>query len=580
MAPVSKAPVTRVFHISPEWCGQERVTQLFRLNGYRALCDDSGAVARDIVFSQARGREALTRWPHISLFTGLYGSSPAWQPPLEAWREFAWLDRNFPRAAFILTTRDPEGWILDRLTRDGGALARCHARHLGVAPDPLPDIWQADWDAHQAAAQTHFGDDPRLIRIDIDHETPADLCRKMAALIPFDAAPAGRAWLPETDAAKGLLSLLDAAPEPTPPDAADIARDIADFCLAGLSPDGTGTEAISRYSCHWDGGDQLRGRHGAVLPIALTSSGTDNRRIAVADLDLHFKQGRLAGVINDVLRLDRADPICVDMEDSRWMGSPDGKPLGAPVLCHNRRKGARNTVLWPLPGQHDIGLPGFDPAARPDPIPFEDKLDKIVWRGMISGNLVTGERRPGLPSFHFLNDLERASDDPAARAEAWDKLSRTSRLAFVRAWIDHPDFDIGVVMAWRFRNFADDPLLAPYCRPRAGRALMNRYRYQLYMAGYDHGSNFIGAIDSQSVLLKEEDGWEVFYSGRFKPWIHYIPLERYCADIAEKLAWARENPRKCKEMSQAARAQAAYLRDPAIRRMALTHILDGIAATG
>ncbi|MDF3606869.1 hypothetical protein PE067_12460 [Paracoccus sp. DMF-8] len=185
MAPVPKAPVTRVFHISPEWCGQERVTQAFRLNGYRALCDDSGAVARDIVFSQATGRAALTRWPRICLFTGLYAASPAWQPPLEAWRRFAWLDRTFPRAAFILTTRDPEGWILDRLTRDGGALARCHARHLDVAPDALPDIWQADWHAHQAAVQAHFGDDPRLIRVDIDRETPADLCRRMAALMPL-----------------------------------------------------------------------------------------------------------------------------------------------------------------------------------------------------------------------------------------------------------------------------------------------------------------------------------------------------------------------------------------------------------
>lgn len=572
------AGITRVFHISPEWCGQERVTQIFRLNSHQALCDTHGEIARDIVFSQATGRRALTRRPRIRLFTGLYATAPPWQPPLEAWRHFAWLDQNFPDAAFILTDRDPDGWILDRLTRDGGMTAKVHARHLGVSLDALPEIWEADWHAHQAAVRAHFGDDPRLIRIDIDHETPADLCRKVSALLPCAIVPKGRAWLPEQVATTGMLSLLEAGDQPTPPEADRVAREIADFCLAGLAPDDAGTAAVSRYAGHWDGGDRVRGRDGGDLPIAVTVTG--GRRIALADLDVHFKRGRVAGVINHVLSLDRADPICVDMEDSRWMGSPDGKPLGSPVLCHNRREGARNVILWPLPGQHDIGLPGFDASAPRDTIPFEHKLDRVFWRGMISGNLVTGERRPGLPSFHFLNDLAQAGDDQAARAEAWDKLSRTSRLAFVKQWSDHPDFDLGVVMAWRFREFADDPLLAPFCRPRAGPDLMNRYRYQLYMAGYDHGSNFITAIDSQSVLLKEEDGWEVFYSDRFKPWIHYIPLERYCADITEKLAWARENPSKCKEMSRAARVQVAYLRDPAIRRMTLTHILDGIAPKG
>jgi hypothetical protein len=135
-------------------------------------------------------------------------------------------------------------------------------------------------------------------------------------------------------------------------------------------------------------------------------------------------------------------------------------------------------------------------------------------------------------------------------------------------------------MAWGYRDFAHDPLLAPYCTPRQDRAFFQRFRYQLCLTGYDHGSNFIGAIDGQSVLLKEEDGWEVFYSRRFQPWKHYIPLERYCGDITEKLAWARENSHKCKGMAAAARAEAAALRKPATRRAIMARILDGLAAAG
>lgn len=267
------------------------------------------------------------------------------------------------------------------------------------------------------------------------------------------------------------------------------------------------------------------------------------------------------------------------MEDSRWFGTPQGQMLSGPVLCHNRRRDAENAVLWPLPELHEIGGPGFDPRAGDD-LPFEEKRDQVFWRGMISGHLITGEERPGPASFSLLKQLELAGDHPEARQRAWNRLLRSSRMAVVHRWRDHPDYDLGVVLAWAFRHFGEDKLLAPYCKPRANRNKMLQYRYQLYMAGYDHGSNFIPAINSRAVLLKEEDGWEVFYSGLFKPWKHYIPLARYCVDIAEKLAWARENPNKCKEMSEAARSVVLQLCDPGLRRATLGHILDGLLSPG
>ena len=179
-----------------------------------------------------------------------------------------------------------------------------------------------------------------------------------------------------------------------------------------------------------------------------------------------------------------------------------------------------------------------------------------------------------------VRDLAEAGDDPDRRQAAWDRLCNTNRLAFVRRWWGHPDFDLGVVMAWGYRDFARDPLLAPYCTPRRDRAFFRRFRYQLCLTGYDHGSNFIGAIDGQSVLLAEQDGWEVFYSGRFQPWKHFIPLARHGTDIAEKLAWARENPGECKAMAAAARTEAALLRRPATRRAIMARILDGLAEAG
>lgn len=264
------------------------------------------------------------------------------------------------------------------------------------------------------------------------------------------------------------------------------------------------------------------------------------------------------------------------MEDSRWMGSPQGDPVDQPVLCHNRRAGARNAVLWPLPDQHSIGLPGFDPSAAPDDIPFDAKIDRLVWRGMISGSEMRDGVKPGPAAHVWLTRLAEAPDIAAAEA-AWDGLCRTNRMAFIRRYFDHPDFDIGVVMGWGFRTFAQHPLLAPWCRRREGRGFFHRFRYQLCMTGYDHGSNFISSLDSRAVLLAEEDGWQVFYSGRFRPWEHYIPVARYLTDIQDKLAWARAHPAECRAISRRARAEAAHLRDPAARPALMRLILDGIA---
>jgi hypothetical protein len=185
--------------------------------------------------------------------------------------------------------------------------------------------------------------------------------------------------------------------------------------------------------------------------------------------------------------------------------------------------------------------------------------------------------KPGPASHVWLQRLAQAAT-PADREAAWQGLCRTNRMAFVRRFHDHPDFDVGIVMAHGFRQHADDPLIAPYCRPRMGPRDFRAYRYQLCLSGYDHGSNFISGLDQNGVLLAEDDGWQVFYSGRFRPWEHFIPVARHLTDLEDKLAWARAHPDACRAMSRAARAEAAHLRDPAARADLMRLILDGLAA--
>lgn len=565
----------RIFHISPDCCGEEQIAQIFRANGHEVACHEGGRLATDILYATARDAPLLEPWRKARLITGLYRLSPHWRPPLEGWRCFSTLAARFPDARFLLTTRRVQDWTRHRMTGDRGRAAQVYAYHLGVAPDDLadalPTIWAQDWQAHLDAVAAFFDDDPRLIRLDLDRDSPADLAARLAHFVDLPVLPIGRWSLPAP-----AMPRLAPRPNPAPP---GWAEDVAQFCLQGLAPGSGGQMAgLSNLACHWSG--QVGANHAPV-----TDRDGAPRQFAVAPASdpqalardgRHFKLIRAEGVINDILRLGRRDPLWIDMEDSRWMGSPQGDPVDQPVLCHNRRAGARNAVLWPLPDQHSIGLPGFDPQADPDPIRFGDKEDRLVWRGMISGSEMREGVRPGPASHVWLARLAEAKD-AAARDTAWQGLCRTNRMNFLQRYIDHPDFDIGAVMGWAFRDFAQHPLLAPYCRPREGRGFFHRFRYQLCMTGYDHGSNFISAIDSRSVLLAEDDGWQVFYSGRFRPWKHYIPVARYLTDIEDKLAWARAHPAECRAMSRRARAEAAHLRDPAARPALMRLILDGIA---
>jgi hypothetical protein len=512
--------------------------------------------------------------PPVRLYAGLWRHKPHWRPPIDAWTLVALLRDRLPDAFFLLTLPPRDVWPVWRAGTDA-LPSYAAARHL--PPAALPGLWQQQLDAHVERTQTLFKGDSRLIVADLAADTPAALAARLDRVLPMTTVPFD-CW-PALKPGRPVISMLN-QPDP-PPAPHGWAENIAAFCLSGLDPQAKGSgSGLSGHACHWDG--SLRGRgavtdaEGAPHQIAIALP-PDAPPMALARPGRHFKLVRAEGVINDILSLGRRASVWIDMEDSRWFGSTAGEALDRPVLCHNRRAGAVNAVLWPLPDQHAIGLPGFDLAAAPDDLPFEDKEDRLIWRGMISGSEMRPGVRPGPAAHVWLRRLAEAPT-PDARAEAWDGLTRTNRLAFVRRFFDYPDFDLGVVMAWAFRRFADDPLLAPYCKPRLAPAALRRFRYQLCLTGYDHGSNFVSALDSRSVLLAEDDGWQVFYSGRFKPWQHFIPVARHAADIEEKLAWARAHPADCKAMSAAARAEAAHLRDPLARARLLHLILDGLPA--
>ena len=326
------AAAPRFFVISPDGFGGSVVAAMFNAAGHVARHRRNGRLADDIAYALAAGRRPLTDWPEVRLFSGLDHLDLWAREPLEAWREFAALDRAYPGSVFILLTRDPASWAAARLMAADGLRAQTYAHWLGVPVTDLPRLWQKGWRDHLHQVDQHFGDDPRLVRINTDVEKPAVLIDRLRAWIDLSAARPRGDWGTGFDAMAALAAIdrmpADGAPailRSQPRDEGFIA-DVVSFCLRGVAPGNGDVSATSGHYGHWDGAGAITDRNGRPRPVAIGRSRINGAPRAYPEPG-HLKIERLAGVINDVIALGRRDPVHVDMEDSRWMGSPQGLSL-------------------------------------------------------------------------------------------------------------------------------------------------------------------------------------------------------------------------------------------------------------
>lgn len=289
-----------------------------------------------------------------------------------------------------------------------------------------------------------------------------------------------------------------------------------------------------------------------------------------ADETVH-KPLRNAGALAALQGLRARGVVRMDFEDARLIGTPR-RPLAAPVLCYCRRPDAANVVLWPLSRYHDIGTQRFLGKTPPDTLAFDDKLDTVAWRGALSG-----DPYPLPPVWRstrlLLADLD-AAQTPVEIANIVGYLRRNARFGLVHRYGQHPDFDVGLTCndatAAQLRRHKLGHLLKPW-QPMSW---LRRHRYVLSVRGNDTGSNFIPALDGNSVVLREEDGWELFYTSAIRPWEHYIPLAPFLSDLDEKLAWARANPAECRAIVTRAQEACRLLASTKLRQMHLRAVYD------
>lgn len=68
------------------------------------------------------------------------------------------------------------------------------------------------------------------------------------------------------------------------------------------------------------------------------------------------------------------------------------------------------------------------------------------------------------------------------------------------------------------------------------------------------------------------EGWSQWYYDSVKPWVHFIPVHSDLSDLAEKIAWCRQNDQKCQQIAANGRALANSLEYETETKLAVERI--------
>ncbi|MCF2872838.1 hypothetical protein L0664_17355 [Octadecabacter sp. G9-8] len=567
----------RVFAIGLPHSGGAAVAALFEGNGYAWAHHKGGKLAQSMAYARASGTAPLSQWLKFVGFSGLHRTNKRHLPPLVIQDHLEFLLTRFPDAYFIRTQRDPADWIAARFWAEDGDHRIAAAWHAGVSEAALPAHWIDEDAAHQAACARLFGQNPRYI----DFNVTSEPIEKLIDFLSADFTLTNSAPTPDmtvsAEQIDGVVNFLGAQPAASSPPPADMtfAHEVAAFAAAKTGHSGK-RKGLSGTAVTWERDRTITDRF--ANPVALHQ--------AAADMPFHLTPDsngfeRAQGTLNELMRYGAQPPLHIDMMDARFIGTPTRRNPPHRTVAYNRRKGAKNLTLWPLPGYHTLAPTGQAGGFAHDTIPFEDKEDRCVWLGNMTGRMsdvLTPEGRPLRGVYNIRDQAETLRDDSPDWAGVVADLLCVPRYNIVKTYRDHPDFEVGLVLRGRWKRLAQTPAFADLCHPKRPRTWFHQFRYILSLAGNDTGSNFLSAASSNALILKEEDGWELFYTDAFKPWVHYVPLIEGAQDVEEKLAWARAHPDKCKAMVTAAKALFDAFANPNNRDAILRQITSKLNA--
>ncbi len=566
----------KVFQIGFNLCAATFLKRVFALNGYKSLLWHGGRLAEDIIYSKYAGEQPLKRWGDTTFFGCLESIHASNRPLLEAFKEIEFLNDSFPDAIFIFDTRNVDDWIEANLSHNSGNRHKIWVDRTDIGTPELLELWRNDWKTHSLKVFDFFDSNKRFYHFDCDAPSLKNFFTFLGSWFEINKHPrvellkipknSSRHYRPlgKKPNAHNVVISRDRAFETS----------VADYCIGNIIFNNKSVERpdYSPIFAHWNGFKKITGSAGQDMPIVLGDDGNFHSKPLVENLS------RVSETLNEIKRIGRKGEIFIDMQDARNFGITGISDIKNPTIVYNRRPKTTNLVLWPLPGYHTLGSKEFVHAFPIDRVEFDQKKDMAGWRGSINGKTIK-ELNPDVLenriSGVIVHDFLTATNDHEIE-KYYQELMALTRFSLVSRSLFSENIDALLIYDKRLNPLRKHPLIKMLCTKRVPLNWFFKFKYILCLSGYDTASNFFAAANSNSVVLKEDDGWELFYTGEFKPWEHYIPLEKGALDVEEKLEWAKSNQSRCKEMSAASREVCAKFANRAARENILRSVFDAV----
>lgn len=169
-----------------------------------------------------------------------------------------------------------------------------------------------------------------------------------------------------------------------------------------------------------------------------------------------------------------------------------------------------------------------------DPMPFEEKINKIHFLGSFTGPFVSTE-------------------------------NKTSRVEILSKWFDQGEWiDVGFIL--KPQNVTERPeyeeKLKPLIKPQIPLKDCMKHRYILCIEGNDGCSAFSWALASNCVPIHTYPfSSATHFMNGLQPYVHFVPVKRDGSDLQEAWQWCQENEEKCKQIAQNGREHMKPMQD-------------------
>ncbi|MCH9631584.1 MAG: hypothetical protein S4CHLAM37_16080 [Chlamydiia bacterium] len=197
-----------------------------------------------------------------------------------------------------------------------------------------------------------------------------------------------------------------------------------------------------------------------------------------------------------------------------------------PIMTFAKNKNAKNTIAFPdfeaVRGYH---LLNREIKAASSKYPFDQKIEKVFWRGTSTGGHYTEQN--------------------------WNTFPRAIAALTSNS---HPD-----LVDAKLTNLVQiqDPSVYKHMRKnrlKGSHATKDEHIQYKYLLDVDGNSctysRLYWILLSNSTCLKQITSDEQWYYAGLKPGYHYIPLKEDLSDLIEKVTWAKSHPKECEQIAK------------------------------